>query len=220
MQISAGYFLLSPCTINQTTFLKQFEGQYEIENLLSLDEKVGGIFPNLFDLKRDVFSQDIESHVLFDEMLVPNVFRTYEDALRIFNKAQTYYDTIYLIGASLDDRYVSDFNEFRGYVNDSIGGEGVPFLIGRNEPLKSGGEELGYDICAYEVCYFTSYLTNHLFEEYKARFPNTSVNKYGLFSELIANQLSELTNDHLIESVGAEDLMWLPWKITLYDKHM
>ncbi|PSL40929.1 hypothetical protein B0H99_10361 [Planomicrobium soli] len=48
MEYSGGYFLLSTASANQAYYLKPVvNGGFYVEKLISVDEKVGGVFPNL-----------------------------------------------------------------------------------------------------------------------------------------------------------------------------
>lgn len=51
MEYSGGYFLLSAASANKAYYLKQVvDGGFHVEKLFSMDDKVGGVFPNLFDI--------------------------------------------------------------------------------------------------------------------------------------------------------------------------
>lgn len=99
-------------------------------------------------------------------------------------------------------------------------GEGVVRCLEKKQPANSDGMFAGYDIAGYEMGgRFLSYLGNHLLQDYMAHQPDLMINEFGLFSDrLTAETLASYTNEVLKDLVGAEeDLMWLPWKITIYE---
>lgn len=225
MEYSGGYFLLSAASANQPFYLTQVEdGGFHVEKLISMDEKVGGIFPNIFDiwagrkLKRPT---PVLSKSILDKVLISTVFGTLEEALEGYREARPQDPSVSLIGISLDEKHHPDFHDWRAPINDETGeGEGVVYCLKKKQPTSSGGILGGYDIAGYELGgRFLSFLGNHLFKDYLALDPNLSINKYGLFPELqTAEALALYTNEVLAEQgMAEEDLMWLPWKITIYE---
>lgn len=227
MEYSGGYFLLSAASANQPFYLTQVDdGGFPLEKLISMDEEVGGVFPNIFDIWADRKPKrptPVLSKTVLDKVLVSMVFSTLEDALEGYREARAQEPSVSLIGISLDEKYLPDFHDWRDPINDETGegeGEGVVYCLKKKQPTSSGGIFAGYDIAGYELGgRFLSFLGNHLFKDYLALDPNLSINKYGLFPELqTAEALARFTNEVLAEQGMAEaDLMWLPWKITIYE---
>ncbi|WKA52666.1 hypothetical protein QWY22_08960 [Planococcus liqunii] len=225
MEYSGGYFLLSATSANQFFYLTQLEdGGFHVERLISMDEEVGGVFPNIFDIwaggKLNKQTPILSASVL-DKVLVSMVFGAQEEALEGYREARPQDPLVGLIGISLDKKHLPDFHDWRDPINDEIGeGEGVVYCLKKKQPPSSGGIFAGYDIAGYELGgRFLSFLGNHFFKYFLALDPNLSINKYGLFPERQkAEELARYTNDVLKDLVGAEeDLMWLPWKITIYE---
>lgn len=225
MEYSGGYFLLSAASANQPFYLTQVEdGGFHIEKLISMDEEAGGVFPNIFDIwagRNPKRTTPVLSKSLLDKVLVSMVFGTLEDALEGYREARPQDPSVSLIGISLDEKHLPDFHDWRDPINDETGDEeGVVYCLKKKQPPNSGGRFAGYDIAGYELGgRFLSFLGNHLFKDFLALDPTLSINKYGLFPERHkAEELARYTNDVLKDVVGAEeDLMWLPWKITIYE---
>lgn len=225
MEYSGGYFLLSAASANQPFYLTQVEGGgFHVEKLISMDEEVGGVFPNIFDIwegRKSRRPTPVLSKTVLDKILVCMVFGTLEEALEGYREARPQDPSVSLIGISLDEKYLPDFHDWRDPINDETGeGEGVVYCLKKKQPTSSGGIFAGYDIVGYELGgRFLSFLGNHLFKDFLAFDPTLSINKYGLFTERQkAEELACYTNDVFKDLVGAEeDLMWLPWKITIYE---
>lgn len=223
MEYSGGYFLLSAACADQSYFLKQVvAGGFHVEKLISLDDKVGGIFPNLFDIREGLEPQKptpVLSEQVLDKVMVSMVFEALEDALEGYREAKPQDPDVLLIGISLDEKHLPEFHDWRNHSNDEHG-EGVVLCLEKKQPASNSGRFAGYDIVGYELGgKFLSFLGNHLLEDYLALDPNLSINEFGLFPEQQkAEELACYTNDVLKDLVGAEeDLMWLPWKVTVYE---
>lgn len=225
MEYSGGYFLLSGISANHPFYLKQMKDEgFYVHKLISMDEEVGGVFPNIFNIwaggktKRPT---PVLSKKVLDKVLVFMVFGTLEDALEGYWETRPQDSSVILIGISLDEKHLPDFHDCRDHINDETGeGEGVVYCLKKKQLIRSGGIFAGYDIAGYELGgRFLSFLGNHLFKYYLALDPNLSINKYGLFPELqTAEALARYTNEVLAEQgMAEEDLMWLPWKITIYE---
>ena len=222
MEYSGGYFLLSAVSANQAYYLKQVvDGGFRVEKLISMDEEVGGVFPNIFDIwagRKPKRPTPVLSKTVLDKVLVSMRFGTLEEALEGFREARTQDPSVSLIGISLDEKYLPDFHDWRDHSND-VNGEGIVLCLEKKQPV-SNGIFAGYDIAGYELGgRFISFLGNDLLQDYLAFDRNFSINKYGLFPERQkAEELARYTNEVLKDLVGAEeDLMWLPWKITIYE---
>lgn len=223
MEYSGGYFLLSAANANQAYYIKRVVDEgFHVEKLISMDDKVGGIFPNLFDIWTDREPEKptpVLSKLVLDKVLVSMVFGTLEDALEGYREAKPQDPSVFLIGISLDEKHLSGFHDWRNHSNDEEG-EGVILCLEKKQPASSGGRFAGYDIAGYELGgKFLSFLGNDLLHDYLALDRNLSINEFGLFSERQeAEKLARYTNDVLKDLVGAEeDLMWLPWKIMVYE---
>ncbi|MDN3428011.1 hypothetical protein QL992_04455 [Microbacterium sp. APC 3898] len=222
MEYSGGYFLLSAASANQAYYLKQVvDGGFCVEKLISMDEEVGGVFPNIFDIwsgRKPKRPTPVLSKTVLDKVLVSMLFGTLEEAREGFREARTQDPSVSLIGISLDEKHLPNFHDWRDHSND-MNGEGVVLCLEKKQPASSG-IFAGYDIAGYELGgRFLSFLGNDLLQDYLAFDRNLSINKYGLFPERQkAEELARYTNDVLKDLVGAEeDLMWLPWKITIYE---
>ena len=223
MEYSGGYFLLSATSANQAYYLKPLEsGGFYFEKLISVDEKVGGVFPNLFDIwanRKTERPTPVLSKQVLDKVLISMVFGTLEEALEGFREAKPQDPSVILIGISLDEKHLLDFHDWRNHRNDE-NGEGVVHCLEKKQPASRDGIFVGYDIAGYELGgSFLSFLGNDLLQDYRAFNPNLSINKFGLFPEQqTAEELACYTNDVLKDLVVAEeDLIWLPWKITVYE---
>ncbi len=223
MEYSGGYFLLSAASANQAYYLKQVVGGgFRVEKLISMDDKVGGVFPDLFEIwagREPEKPTPVLSKTVLDKVLVSMVFGTLEDALEGYQEAKPKDPSVILIGISLDEKHLPDFHEWRDHSNDE-NGEGVVLCLEKKQPASSGGVFAGYDIAGYEMGgRFLSFLGNDLFQDYIALDRHLSINEFGLFPEQQkAEKLARYTNDVLKDLIGAEEeLMWLPWKIMVYE---
>lgn len=222
MEYCGGYLLLSAASANQAYYLKQVvDGGFHVEKLISIDDKVGGIFPKLFDIwagREPEKPTPVLSKPVLDKVLVSTVFVTLRDAQEGYQEAKSQDPSVILIGISLDEKHLLDFHDWRDRSNDE-NGEGVVLCLEKKQPLSSGGIFVGYDIASYELGgRFLSFLGNNLLQDYQALDQNLSLNEFGLFPQRQkAEKLARYTNDVLKDVVGAEeDLMWLPWKIMVY----
>lgn len=224
MEYCGGYFLLSNQASNYSFYLQKFQLYgYKIDKLISVDEKIGGIVPNLYSLWRNKVEYKGDSlsfsEKITERVLVPNVFENLEDALAAYKEIRKQGHEAHVIAASLDKKYLSLFNETRAYDSDE-NEEGVIKCLSKEIPEQYGGIVIGYDVAGYELGgMFLSYLANDLLNEYIAYRPGLRINKYGLISQKEdAEELARYTNEVLIDEVGAEELHWFPWKITLYNE--
>lgn len=223
MKRYGGYFLLLPIE-EQKYYLEIFKktGLF-LNRIVSLDEEIGGVFPNVLNLweiennaKRTKELKNYPSKEIINRMLLPSVFETLEDAISCYQELKHRHGEMYVIGISLHEKYVKDFFEYQDFSNE---GEGVVRCIENKKVLCEGGQVIGYDIVGYNLGSFTSFLKNHLQEDYKKYFSTFMLNKFGLISEeKTAELLAGYSNEVLIDEVGAENLLWLPWEVTLYKK--
>ncbi|MFD1030786.1 hypothetical protein [Metaplanococcus flavidus] len=224
MEYSGGYFLLSAASADQASYQEQLESRgFRVRKLISMDEAVGGVFPNLFDIWANRLPErptPILSETVLDKVLLSRVFGTLEDAWEGYREAKPKDASVSLIGISLDEKYLEEFYDWLDQTNDGIEeGDGVVNCLEKKQVVSSGGIFRGFDVAGYEGWgWFLSFLGNDLLQDYLAHEPTVSINEWGLFpNQQTAEVLACYTNDVLKDLVGAEEnLIWLPWKITEY----
>lgn len=222
MDYSGGYLLLSTASTDQSAFKEQLKnGGFQVDKLISMDEEVGGVFPNLFDIwknQKPKRSIPVLSEQVLNKVMVSMVFGTLVNAREAFQEVKSLDSTVSLIGISLNEKYLEKFHDYRNHLNDK-NGEGVVLCLAQKEAPSKGGTFAGYDVAGYETGgRFLSYLGNHLLANYQDIVSEMPINQFGLFSDLkTAQLLAHHTNEILIDAIEAEDVLWLPWKIKIYE---
>lgn len=225
MEYNGGYFLVL-ADHERTSFYKyMFDAcGFNTEEIISIGEEIVKIFPNIYEIWKAKNAPNLSpslSERLLSKVLPPNTFAELETAIDAQMEVRKQGYQSYVIGISIEDTFLSDFNLERDHRNDENGNpEGVFICLANKKTNEPCGQVIGYDISGYNLGgTFISYPMNDLLSNYLSRYPELHVNKYGLIdNKRDAVNIAAYTNDFLIEKVGAEEVLWLPWKITLYDK--